>query len=199
MGHFGTFYIQFEFQIQFECCVEIRGFGRCYIPYRVWFALCRVATTLIFLIAVTGNFASYLTFLPSSTRPTWHYDIQKLTTAASMFYGVITFVPFFAWLVITRLVGALGVTLVYCLSIWGYALSSFVPISLLCIIPSEVLRYLFCSMGFACSCAFLLRQIHPLVPQGHPYGYALFGGIILSQLGLAIANKLYFFEYTLQK
>ncbi len=159
----------------------------------------RVATTLVFLIAVTGNFASYLTFLPSSKKPTWTYDIQKLTTAATMFYGAITILPFMAWLTLTRLVGVTGVTLVYCLSIWGYSCSSFVPISLLCTIPSEVLRYLLCSIGFACSAGFLLRQLHPLIPEAsmRPYGYSLVAGIVISQFGLAVANKVYFFEYSL--
>jgi cytochrome b subunit of formate dehydrogenase len=37
-----------------------------------------IATTLVFLMGVTGNAVSWLAFAPSSANPTWIYDFTKV-------------------------------------------------------------------------------------------------------------------------
>ena len=49
-----------------------------------------VASTLVLLMAVTGNMANYINFLPTETNVEWRYDFEKVTLAASMFYSMIS-------------------------------------------------------------------------------------------------------------
>jgi hypothetical protein len=156
-----------------------------------------LATTLVFLCAVTGNLVSYLAYLPSSDKPVWHYDMQKMTTAASMFYGTVTLLPFVVSMVLTRVLNVATLSVSQLICIFGYSNLVFVPISLLCVIPSDVFHYLVFSLGFAFTSAFLLRQIYPVIPEAarRPYGYALCGGIVVTQLGLVAAQKFYFFKF----
>jgi hypothetical protein len=49
-----------------------------------------IATTLVVILAVTGNFASYIHFLPTDKDVEWTYDFEKVTIAASVFYTMVT-------------------------------------------------------------------------------------------------------------
>jgi len=66
-----------------------------------------VATTLVILMAATGNMSSYL----SSMNPTeWHYDFEKVTFAASVFYSTITFIPICIWYFLNRVMDSTSST-----------------------------------------------------------------------------------------
>jgi hypothetical protein len=157
-----------------------------------------LATTLVFLVGVAGNLVSYLAYLPSDKTPVWRYDMQKLTSAASMFYGAITLLPLAASTVLYRLLSIDELPLSTLLCLWGYSLASFVPVSLLCIIPSDIFHYLVFAVGLAFSAGFLVRQIQPVIPADkmQPYGYALLGGIVAAQFGIIVACKVYFFNFS---
>lgn len=157
-----------------------------------------LATTLVFLVAVAGNLVSYLAYLPSSKSPVWRYDMQKMTSAASMFYGAISLLPLAASVVLSRLLLVADLSLSKLVCLWGYSLAVFIPVSLLCIIPSDVFHYVVFAVGYAFSCGFLVRQIQPVIPLTamKPYGYALLGGIAATHFGLVAACKFYFFNFS---
>lgn len=170
-----------------------------------------IATTLIFVVAVAGNFASFIHFLPDSTKPVWRYDMQKLTTAASMFYGAITVLPLLTWLLIQRgvasHVNSMGISaggqhpssisFVLCMSLYGYSLTSYVPVSLLCIVPSELFRWLIIFLAVGFGMCFLYMNLKAYLPADalKPYGYITLGLLCISHVGLGFAQKIYFFEY----
>jgi hypothetical protein len=157
-----------------------------------------IATTLVFLVAVAGNLVSYLAYLPSSKSPVWRYDMQKMTSAATMFYGAITLLPLAASITLSRVLLVADLALSKLICLWGYSLTAFVPVSLLCIIPSDLFHYLVFAAGFAFSVGFLLKQVYPVIPQAvmKPYGFALLGSIALTHFGLVAACKLYFFNFS---
>jgi hypothetical protein len=82
-----------------------------------------IATSLVILMAATGNFATYLTNSDTIT------DYRKLSLAASLFYFCITVQPVVMWFIGNRL--AMQRSLVETISLFGYALFVYVPASVL--------------------------------------------------------------------
>uniref|UniRef100_A0A7S4EX89 Protein YIPF n=2 Tax=Chrysotila carterae TaxID=13221 RepID=A0A7S4EX89_CHRCT len=99
-----------------------------------------IATTLIFSMAITGNLASFFAFKPTEANPKWTYNFNQLTLAGSVVYSYVTVLPLLLWLLL-RYYEA-GKRLVDILCIYGYTLGIFVPISVLCVLPSDILRWL---------------------------------------------------------
>eukprot|EP00472_Partenskyella_glossopodia_P007948 CAMPEP_0197523158 /NCGR_PEP_ID=MMETSP1318-20131121/8152_1 /TAXON_ID=552666 /ORGANISM="Partenskyella glossopodia, Strain RCC365" /LENGTH=231 /DNA_ID=CAMNT_0043075763 /DNA_START=45 /DNA_END=741 /DNA_ORIENTATION=+ len=83
-----------------------------------------VCTTLVFLMAATGNVAHYIA---TEQKTVWKYDFEKLTTAAWIFYSSISIIPIGVWFALGHLNHAKS--LVEVISIYGYSLFVFIPTS----------------------------------------------------------------------
>ena len=89
------------------------------------------------------------------------------------------------------------------LCIYGYTLSIFVPISVLCVIPSNLLRWLLVLIGGAISAIFLLSNFHAHLADCFPYGegdakrktMTLLGSMGVFHVVLILVIKFYFFSY----
>ena len=112
-----------------------------------------VSTTLIFAMAITGNLASFFAFKPTPQHPTWTYNFNQLTLAGSVVYSYVFLLPLLFWLLL-RYYEA-GKKLVDVVCIYGYTLSVFIPISVLCVLPSDVMRWALVLVGGALSGIFL--------------------------------------------
>uniref|UniRef100_A0A7S4BA80 Protein YIPF n=2 Tax=Chrysotila carterae TaxID=13221 RepID=A0A7S4BA80_CHRCT len=160
-----------------------------------------IATTLIFSMAITGNLASFFAFKPTEANPKWTYNFNQLTLAGSVVYSYVTVLPLLLWLLL-RYYEA-GKRLVDILCIYGYTLGIFVPISVLCVLPSDILRWLLVLVGGGISGVFLLSNFHAHFSDCFPYGeseakrkmYILLGGMCFFHVLLLFLFKLYFFHY----
>lgn len=150
-----------------------------------------VCTTLVFSMAAAGNFANYL---GSSGTTAWHYDFNKMTIAAGVIYGYALCVPLginFTAMYFTEAVGFIQLVCVY-----GYSLFVFVIVSYLCIIPSELVRWLLVVGAFVVSGGVIWGNIGGRLENLIPgKGQAVTGGLVLLHAVLALVFKLYFFEY----
>ncbi len=81
-----------------------------------------ITSTLVFLMAATGNFASYLS---TDTGKVWQYDMEKLSVAATVFYSFILPVPILVYFALRQF--AQPKPLVLIISLYGYSLISFLP------------------------------------------------------------------------
>lgn len=99
-----------------------------------------IATTLIFTMAMTGNLASYFAFKPSPQHPLWTYNFNQLTLAGSVIYAYVTLLPLLFWMVLRYYEASKKLVDVLC--IYGYTLSIFMPISVACVLSSNMLRWL---------------------------------------------------------
>lgn len=152
-----------------------------------------ISTTLIFLMAATGNFARYLT----SDDLEVHNDFSKVTVAASLLYSVVTAVPVLVWLFLRRIGQEKGLVEIICL--YGYSLTVFVPACVVCVVPLEILRWLVTAASCAISSRFLLRNVwnyFALTDESRGPGYLLLGLMVVVQLGISLMLKLYFFSTT---
>lgn len=160
-----------------------------------------VATTLIFAMAITGNLASYFAFVASEAHPKWTYDFTQLTVAGSVIYSYVTLLPLLFWLLLRYYEASKKLADVLC--IYGYTMAIFVPISILCVLPSNPLRWLLVLLGGAISSIFLLSNFHAHLADCFPYGegdakkktYSLLGLMLVFHVVLVFVFKVYFFHY----
>jgi hypothetical protein len=83
-----------------------------------------------------GNYALYLTKARSGAAAAeeWSFDVKKISMSVAMFYGYVIFVPLAIYFTL-RCFAGVNTSLVGLICTYGYALSVYVPVSLLCIIP----------------------------------------------------------------
>jgi len=150
-----------------------------------------ICFTLVFLMAATGNFASYLEFVRAvSPEARENLAIEKLSLAASVFSFTVFLMPLLVWVVL----GHLGVSksLVEVMALYGYSLSIYVPACLLCMLPLEWLRWTVIAVSCAISASLVLRNIY----QQGLTSYPVMAGIAAYHAGLALVTKFYFFDFS---
>lgn len=160
-----------------------------------------IATTLIFSMAITGNLASFFAFKPTAANPHWTYNFNQLTLAGSVVYSYVTLLPLLIWLLLRYYEAPKKLADVLC--IYGYTLSVFLPISVLCVLPSNLLRWLMLLCGGAISAIFLLSNFHAHLTDCFPYGegdakrksYFILGTMSAFHVVLLVLFKVYFFHY----
>lgn len=160
-----------------------------------------ISTTLIFCMAMTGNLASFFAFKPTDANPKWTYNFNQLTMAGSVVYSYVTLLPLMVWLLLRYYEASKRLVDVLC--IYGYTLGIFVPISVLCVLPSNALRWILVFLGGGVSGIFLLSNFHAHLTDIFPYGegdakrkmYILLGGIAVFHVVLLFLFKISFFHY----
>lgn len=151
--------------------------------------------TLVFLCAMGGNYAVYL----SSSRfgDAFDFDISKVSMSTALIYGYANLWPVGLYFTL-QCFGGVNVHLIKLLCVYGYALAIFVPVSALCIIPVDWLRWVFVIVAIIQSSAFLLANIRPIVKES-PKGVTFTGPLIMflwgSHIVFGLILKLYFFQY----
>lgn len=164
-----------------------------------------ISTTVAFLMAVTANFADYIANFNKKTV-VWHYDFEKVTLAATMFYSSLLLWPAIVYMVLRRLNA--GRPFVNIVALYGYSFTSYLPASVICVIPGKAASWLAVSTAFFVSTWFLVRNIYSYflaapVPsasgeeaeQHKNLGLLLVCGVVAVHFGIALAVKLYFFNY----
>jgi hypothetical protein len=122
-----------------------------------------ITMTLVFFLAVTGNTAKYL----GNDAKDVQYDIGHLTKAFSilMFY---TFVlPFVIFVMFHCVDASMGMGWVDIVSVYGYSLVPYIPATILCLVPSVWLEWLFLFVATVMSLMLVLRNVvTPLMRNG---------------------------------
>mmetsp|Transcript_20154 Transcript_20154/g.30187 ORF Transcript_20154/g.30187 Transcript_20154/m.30187 type:complete len:270 (+) Transcript_20154:117-926(+) len=157
-----------------------------------------VCTTLVFLIAASGNIAHYLETTGDSV---WNYQFDKLTKAAWIFYSSISIIPIAVWFALGHLDHQKS--LIEVVSIYGYSLTVFIPTCIICVTPDDYVRIAAIGLAFVISSIFIIRNLGNLVIIRNPErnrgtrtkGYILLGVILLCHAVIAFLMKIYFFKF----
>lgn len=152
-----------------------------------------IPTTLIFLIAVAGNLASYIQAVKTGTESKWVYDFEQLVFAVSLVYSYAIALPLIIGMTIQWFDVQIPVLSVVC--VYGYSISAFLPAALLCIYPSELVRWLVIVACFAVSAAFLLVNLWGPVHRAPVRGTLLLLSLVVLLAVFTLIMKLYFFHY----
>ncbi|KAK3278461.1 hypothetical protein CYMTET_13601 [Cymbomonas tetramitiformis] len=150
-----------------------------------------ICTTLVFVTAASGNFADYL----GNKEDEWYYDIGEVTFSSLLFYGYTVIFPIILYFVLRFYVkGPLNFSALLCL--YGYSLFVFIPISMLCIIPSETARWIIVATGAFESAIFLVLNLRSrLKDQDQAKVLPVLLSVAICHVGLALTLKLHFFKY----
>lgn len=163
-----------------------------------------ISTSLIFVVAVVSHFSSYVHAILNS-RSEWAYDFQSVVNVASVVYTFVGCVPAAIWFLMKQYEQAtskadpdavMSLTLATCLCVYGYSLLYFVPATLLCLIPSDLLAWMAFLGAAVVSSLFLVRNLGPsiltysIARQHVPLVLAALGCV---QLVFMLSLKLSFF------
>ncbi|RSH81321.1 uncharacterized protein EHS24_008764 [Apiotrichum porosum] len=151
-------------------------------------------TSLILVLYTTSTLTRSISqYLAGETVVT---NIPLLSTATTLIYIYGMAVPALLWAATKWLgVGEWGPA--EALGIYGYAMSVFVPVSLLCLIPVGIVRWVLVGLGALSSGFFLVTNIYPvLAASEHPMLRFLVIGVGALHAGMALAMKILFYSYS---
>jgi protein YIPF1/2 len=153
-----------------------------------------VPTTLIFLMAATGNFATYLDKAWDGEGDEWQYDFWYVVIGAASIYAYVLLMPLALWGIFKWRDIDLGFLATLCL--FGYSLAVYAPLSVLCVIPSSIVRWILLPIGCVWVCLFLARAFFSIYHTHRKEAMFIMLSVGLINVGLMLAFRLYFFEYS---
>lgn len=92
-----------------------------------------ITTTLIFMLAAFGNFATYL-MQKKKDLHIWNFDVGYFNWAASVMYGYAIVVPAVFFFLFQYFGSRPSLVRFWCM--WGYSLFVFIPASVSILVPS---------------------------------------------------------------
>ncbi len=149
-----------------------------------------IYTTIIFLIALIGNFSEYI---HSKDKKNFVYDYNHVPHAIFIIYGFGFGAPFILW-IISKFVFRIDIDLLTNVCIYGYSYTILVPILLLCIIPYKIVSTLALLYFLIHNCTFLFFNMYLIIQQKAPKSkYLVLGLLGGTQIVLFLFLKFYFF------
>jgi len=153
-----------------------------------------IASTVVFLLAATGNIATYLNTVVNDPTANWTYNLNKLSYAAAAIYGYFFLMPLVLWLIFRY--NKVQVQFIDMLCLYGYSIFVYMPISVLCIIPSTILRWALVGVAGLLSTTFIVTNTYTKLKGQMGKGFIILIVMALFHLGFALTAQLYFFTYS---
>lgn len=147
-----------------------------------------ITTTLIFMLAAFGNFATYLMQRKSDLN-IWNFDVSYFSLAASVMYGYAIVVPVAFFFLFQYFGSRPNLIRFWCM--WGYSLFIFVPASILLLIPVEFLRWVIIAGAGGASSWFIFLNLKECTEGADMM--ALIASASVLQFALALFIKVFFF------
>lgn len=153
-----------------------------------------IAATVLFLLAITSNLASYWEYWKKDRADDWNYDFDKIVFAACAVYGYLVIVPVILWAV-QRFAFKAGLTLVECWCVYGYTFSAYIVATVMCMMPFNWLQWLLVAIACVISTAVLVISLFPPLRKiKWQFWVPTLAVIVVLHLALAFTFKIYFFS-----
>ncbi|KAI1320977.1 hypothetical protein EDD11_009300 [Mortierella claussenii] len=151
-----------------------------------------IATTVIFVLFVTGSIVDSINAYTNGT--VYSYDIFQLTFAFGTIYTYAFVVPLMVWGA-TKYFGCQP-DLLEMFALYGYALTIWIPVSVLSVIPIELARWILLGIGAGLSGVFLIRNMYPVLSRAEAQIAKIILILVIIFHGvLALILKYRFFAY----
>lgn len=154
-----------------------------------------IAITLIFTIAISGNFVSFMQNFGSDFE--WHTDFHKVTTSAFAIIIYWWMVPIALYSILRwRFNEEIEFTFIELLSIYGYSLFIYIPISILWMINISAVQWILVLIGITLSGSVLFFTLWPTLNKDSSKHIAIMTvtSVILLNALLGLSFMLYFFH-----
>jgi len=152
-----------------------------------------IASTVVFLLAATGNIALYLSKVTSNQTDQWSYDVNKLSYAAAAIYGYLFLMPLFLFAVFKY--NKVELKFIDLLCLYGYSFFIYIPISVLCIIPINLLRWGLVGLAGIVSTSFILTNTFTKLKGHMTKGFIILIIMAIFHIVFALSCQFYFFTY----
>jgi len=153
-----------------------------------------LSTTVIFLLFVTSSLAGSISAYLSDD--VYGYDFTVLSFAVFVVYFYVFACPVFVWAALKYF--GCQPSLLELWAVYGYGLTVWLPVSLLCVIPNNVARWVFVGVGFGISGYHLFKNLYPVVSRADAKtSRAVLIAVLASHLVVALILKFQFFSYQL--
>ncbi|KAF9431429.1 hypothetical protein BGZ76_000316 [Entomortierella beljakovae] len=153
-----------------------------------------IATTVVFVLYVTSSIVDSINAYINKTP--YEYDIFHLTFAFGTIYTYAFLIPLLVW-ASTKYFGCQP-DLLEMLALYGYALTIWIPVSVLSVIPIELARWILLGIGAGVSGVFLIRNMYPVLSRAEgQIAKIILILVILFHGVLALLLKYRFFSYNL--
>ncbi|CAG8471052.1 27_t:CDS:2 [Diversispora eburnea] len=150
--------------------------------------------SVIFLLFVTSSIAETIASLIDK-KGEQQFDFAILSFAVGAIYSYAFGIPLLVWITLKyfgckpSLMGILG--------LYGYGLTVWIPISVICIVPNEIIRWTLVIAGFAISGFFKTKNLYPVISAAEAKTSRLILIFILgAHAAFALLLKFEFFSYT---
>mmetsp|Transcript_4651 Transcript_4651/g.7495 ORF Transcript_4651/g.7495 Transcript_4651/m.7495 type:complete len:355 (+) Transcript_4651:78-1142(+) len=156
-----------------------------------------ISSTVVFMLAATGNFASWIQFAASHGMQAtgWVYDFTKMTAGATIIYAYTFLIPLILFLAMRYAGSRLGLIDLICL--YGYSLFIYIPASILCVPPSSIVQWSATAVAAIASTVSVVRTLRyeatrDSVDKRLVTPIITAAGVL--SLALAVVLKLFLFE-----
>lgn len=153
-----------------------------------------VSTTLIMSIAVAGNLINYFGSYGSEEFK-WKFDFHKVTIATASIYTYWLLMPLLVYIFLRWRGNQEVCQLSELICVYGYSLSIYIPISILCLVPVYWLQWLFVMAGMAMSGIVLVFTMWTAIRGDRKQvAVILVALVVIMHCTLAVGFMLYFFS-----
>jgi hypothetical protein len=139
------------------------------------------------MIAAAGNFSRFIAGMEKE-------NFEFVPVAAGLIYGFGFLVPIGLAFMMRIFDSHVGYIQIICL--YGYSMTCFIPVTLLCIIPSDAAKWLFLLYGLVNSTGFLVinlwKELGNYIDKKR---YFVLGVIAGTQIVMILMYKFYFFAH----
>ena len=154
-----------------------------------------VCVTLIVTASMSGNIAKYF---GSEGQSVWTFQFQEVTSLATILFIYTWIVPILLWGVLIWRVGQANThSLLSMITLYGYSLSIYIPVSILwtVLIRFITVQWVLTMTAAALSGGVLAISFWPVIKRDRQkIAYGVIGAILLLHILLAVGFQLYFFR-----
>ncbi|XP_072919457.1 protein YIPF1 [Hemitrygon akajei] len=157
-----------------------------------------ICATLVFAIAISGNFANFLTH---HGQRGYRYvpEFHKVSIAATAIYTYAWLIPLGVWGFLmwrnNKVVNIVSYSFLEIVCVYGYSLFIYIPTTMLWIIPSEIVRWLTIVLAMCLSGTVLVMTFWPAVrDDNRRIAITTIVVILILHALLAVGCKAYFFD-----
>ncbi|EPQ50849.1 Yip1-domain-containing protein [Gloeophyllum trabeum ATCC 11539] len=156
-------------------------------------------TTLIFTLFLSSSLASSISAYLSDSNEPVDYNFGLLSIAVTLVYAYGLALPVLLWLAL-RYLGVGEWSVVEAIAVWGYGQFVWIPVSILCVIPVPIIRWVLVGVAFGLSGYFLVANVYPILASAEAKATRLLVILVaLLHAGLALSFKVLFFSYYIVK
>lgn len=142
--------------------------------------------SLVLLLVIAANHSRHASNV--------EYDLEIVGVAGCLLYSIALGVPLVLWGIVTYFDGVTRYAKLACL--YGYSLGVYLPVTVICIMPAELLRWIVILIAMTLSVSFVLLNLTQELAQfSGSKKYLVMGVAAGSHIVLGLSYKLHFFKY----